>query len=105
MAIKGQKFKHYPTSMKIEAIQLHEKEGWSYRKITEHFGIQDAGRVKVWVRKFRKLGEDGLKDSRGNPHRSETEQDRKVRRLEMEVDVLKKWFEILNREGSKSSTK
>jgi transposase len=103
MATKGQKYKHYPISMKLEAIRLHEEEGWSYRKITGHFGIQDADRVKVWVRKFRKLGEVGLHDRRGNPSRSETEQDRKVRRLEMEVEVLKKWLEILNREGRKSN--
>lgn len=105
MANKGQKFKHYPVSMKLEAIQLHEKEGWTYRKITEHFGIHDEGRVKVWVRKFRKFGAEGLTDGRGNPHRLETEQDRKVRRLEMEVEVLKKWFEILNREGRRSNSK
>lgn len=47
MAIKGQKFKHYPESIKKEAIRLHVEEGWPYRKITEHFGIQDSDRVKM----------------------------------------------------------
>ena len=96
MAIKGQKFNHYPESIKKEAIRLHLEEGWSYRKITEHFGIYDPGRVKVWVKKFRQQGEESCKDGRGNPFRVETERDRKVRHLEMEVEVLKKCLEILN---------
>lgn len=101
MAIKGQKFKHYPQSIKMEAIRLHEKMGWSYRRITEHFEIHDSGRVKVWVQKYRQQGAEGLTDKRGNPHRAETEHGRKVRGLEMEVAILKKWLEILNGEGDR----
>jgi transposase len=43
MAIKGQKFKTYSDKIKKEAIRLHVKERWTYRKITEHFEIQDQG--------------------------------------------------------------
>jgi hypothetical protein len=60
LAEKGQKFKHYPLFMKMEAIRLHEELGWSYKKITGYFGIYDVGRVKIWVRKFRKQSEDGV---------------------------------------------
>lgn len=102
MAIKGQKFKHYPESLKREAIRLHLEEKWSYRKITEHLNIQDRDRVKVWMRKYRKNGTTVFEDRRGNPHRVETEQQRELRRLQMEVDVLKKWLQILNREGCKT---
>jgi transposase len=105
LATKGQHFKHYPISLKIEAVRLHEEEGWSYRKVTEQLGIHDAGRVKRWVKKYRLQGTEGLQDGRGKPHRVKTEQDRKIRRLEMEVDVLKKWLEILNRGGQGSSIK
>lgn len=54
MAIKGQKFKHYPETMKVEAMRLHIEEGWTYRQITEHFGIHDKDRMKQWMRTFRK---------------------------------------------------
>jgi transposase-like protein len=95
---KKRKYKHYPESMKLEAIRLHTEEQWSYRQITEHFGIQDKDRVKKWMRKHRENGADGLVDRRGDPFRIETEEARRVRRLEMEVEILKKWLQILNRE-------
>ncbi|MED4899550.1 transposase, partial [Brevibacillus porteri] len=53
MAVKGQKFKHYPESLKVEAVRLHVEEGWSYRKIAEHLGVQDKYRVRTWMRKYR----------------------------------------------------
>lgn len=96
--------KHYPESMKMEAIRLHTEEQWSYRRITEHFGINDKDRVKIWMRKYREKGADGLIDRRGDPFRFETEEARRVRRLEMEVEVLKKWLQILNREVHSKST-
>ncbi|RAV07648.1 helix-turn-helix domain-containing protein [Paenibacillus contaminans] len=104
MAIKGQKFKHYPESLKVEAIRLHIEDGWSYRKITEHLGIHDKDRVKRWMRRYRECGITGFKDMRGNPSRIETEQERQIRRLQFEVDVLKKWLQILNREGCRTDT-
>ena len=98
-AKKGQKFKHYPESLKLEAIRLHVDEGWSYSKITDHLELHDKNRVKVWMRKYREKGATALEDRRGDPHRVETEQERELRRLYLEVDVLKKWLQILNREG------
>lgn len=98
-AKKGQKFKHYPESLKLEAIRLHVDEGWNYRKIADHLEVQDKDRIKVWMRKYRDMGPAAFKDKRGDPHRVETEQERELRRLHLEVDVLKKWLQILNREG------
>jgi transposase-like protein len=98
-AKKGQKYKHYPTSLKAEAVRLFIREGWCYRKITEHLEVHDKDRVKVWVRKYRAKGEAAFEDRRGDPFRTETEQERELRRLHLEVDVLKKWLQILNREG------
>jgi len=98
-AKKGQKYKHYPESLKLEAVRLHVDEGWSYSKITDHLEIHDKDRVKVWMRMYRKKGSAAFVDRRGDPHRVETEQERELRRLYLEVDVLKKWLQIMNREG------
>ncbi|MEK4510834.1 transposase [Paenibacillus anaericanus] len=95
-AQKGQKFKHYPESLKVEAVRLFVEEGWCYRKITEHLEIHDKNRVRVWVKKYQVKGQAAFKDRRGDPHRTETEQERELRRLQLEVDVLKKWLHILN---------
>lgn len=88
----------------MEAVRLHVEEGWSYRRITEHLEIQDKDRVKKWMRTYRERGVAGFEDKRGNPFRVENEQDRELRRLQLEVDVLKKWLQILNREGCKTDT-
>jgi transposase len=98
MAKKGQKYQHYPESIKREAIRLKEMEKWTNRAITEHLGIHDLNRVKIWVRTFRKQGERAFEDRRGDPFREETETSRYIKRIEMENVVLKKWLEILNQE-------
>jgi transposase-like protein len=103
MAKKGQKFQHYPESVKREAIRLHLEEKWTYRKITEHLGIHDKDRVKKWMRKYREEGERVFEDRRGNPFRESTEEYRYIRRLEMENAVLKKWLAILNQEVCKKN--
>jgi transposase len=105
MAIKGQKFQHYPESVKREAIRLHLEEKWTYREITRHLGIHDADRVKKWMRKYREEGERVFEDRRGNPHRKQTEEYRYVKRLEMENMVLKKWLAILSKEVSKRNAR
>ncbi|ERM16379.1 helix-turn-helix domain-containing protein, partial [Brevibacillus laterosporus] len=65
MAVKGQKFKSYPESLKMEAIRLHIEERWTYKQIVEHLEIQDKDRLKKWMRKYRQQGEFGLLDRRG----------------------------------------
>lgn len=83
MANKGQKFQHYPQSVKRKAIRLHLEEKWTYREITEHLGIHDKDRVKKWMRKC------VFEDRRGNPFRETTEEYyRYIRRLEMENAVF-----------------
>lgn len=103
MAVKGQKFKSYPESMKIEAIRLHVAEKWTYRQITEHFGIQDKDRVKRWMRKYKQLGEFGLLDQRGRRHEY-IDQDRYVQQLRRENDMLKKCWEIWMRGVQRRNT-
>jgi transposase len=105
MAIKGQKYKHYPESLKREAVRLRTEEGWTLKAITTHLDIHDADRVKKWMRKYRREGERVFEDRRGDPFRTETEEYRHVKRLEMENEVLKKWLVILNQEVSKRSNK
>jgi len=54
--------------------------GWTYRKINEHLGIHDLGRMKRWMRKYRKQGEHGLMDQRGQ-RKEYLDQERYVQKL------------------------
>ncbi|MDF2717355.1 MAG: transposase [Paenibacillus sp.] len=97
MGIKGQTYKTYPEEMKREAVRLHMEEKWTYRQITEHFEIQDKGRVKRWMRKYRQQGEFGLLDQRGR--RTEyIDKDREYLQLKRENAMLKKCLEIWKQE-------
>jgi len=100
VAVKGQKFKHYEDTTKVEAIRLHVEEGWSYQKIADHLDINDKNRVKIWMRKYRQLGEYGLLDQRGR-REEYIDQDRYVQKLKRDNQMLKKCLEIWMREVQK----
>jgi hypothetical protein len=54
------------------------------------------------MRKYKELGDFWLMDNRGHP-KQYTDQDRYVKRLELENDVLKKWLEITKKEVYRSN--
>jgi len=101
MVKKGQKFTTYSYETKLEAIRLHLKEGWTYRRIMEKFNIPDRHRLKVWMRKYRELGEFGLMDGRGK-REEYVNQDRQIQRLKRENEMLKKCLEIWMQEMKQS---
>jgi len=73
-------------------------QGIPKAKIAEELGIQDVGRLKIWMRKYREQGDFGLMEHRGR-RKEYKDLEREVKRLRLENDVLKKWLEILAREG------
>lgn len=97
MAKKGQTFKSYSKEIRLEAVRLHLEEKWTYRRITEKYGIHDKHRVRKWVYKFREQGEYGLLDNRGR-REEYIDQDRHNQQLKRENAVLKKCLEIWKRE-------
>ena len=99
MARKGQKFKTYSFELKKKAVEMR-LQGIPKAKVAEELGIQDISRLKVWMRKYRKEGFSGLVDRRGR-RKEYKDLERRLKWLEMENEVLKKWFEILTREGKR----
>ena len=92
--------KHYPLTMKLEAVQLHREEGKSYQEITEVLKIRDPGRVEKWLREYRVKGEAAFGRGPGKkkgrpPKRENTEA--YIARLEMENDLLKKYHAELRK--------
>lgn len=106
--------KHYPLAMKLEAVRLHEEEGKSYQEITELLKIRDSGRVEKWMREYRVKGEAafgrGPRQKKGRPPKRENTE-AYIARLEMEVDLLKKFhaelrkLELARRNIGSSTTK
>lgn len=103
MAKKGQKFQSYSQEIKKKAIEL-KLSGKTYRQVTEQLGIRDKDRLKVWMRKYRQLGEYGLLDQRGRREEYRDEE-RENQKLKRENEMLKKCLEIWMREVRRSDTK
>jgi transposase-like protein len=96
MAKKGQKFLTYSFETKKKAIEMR-LQGVTVGKIAEELGIVDVGRVKTWMRRYKQMGEFGLTDTRGK-RKEYVDENRYVKRLEMENAVLKKWLAITKAE-------
>lgn len=79
----------YPLETKLEAIRLREEEGLIYREITERLDIADPGRVRTWMRIYRKEGIEGLQKRRGRPKKDLDSLEARIEYLEMENTLLK----------------
>jgi len=92
--------KDYPKWMKREALQLYLEEGWSAREIMERYSIIDRNRISVWVRQYRVEGEAMFEDKRGRSGRKPKQENTEayIARLEMELDLLKKFHTELRQD-------
>jgi len=73
-------------------------EGKLKRDIAAELGIVDKDQIKVWMCQYRKYGESALIDKRGRKQEAYTDQERYIKRLEMENAILKKWIQITKEE-------
>lgn len=85
--------KHYPLELKVEAIRLFYEEGKTRKEITQALGVRDPERVKKWLRQYRREGEAAFLKKRGRPGRPPKKENTEayIARLEMEVELLKKF--------------
>jgi transposase len=96
MAIKGQKHETYSFETKKKAIEMR-LQGMTKQAVAEELGIADVGRLKVWMRRYNQMGDFGLMDHRGK-RMEYNDENRYVKRLEVENAVLKKWLAITKAE-------
>lgn len=63
LAKKGQVFSSYSLDTKKKAVDMR-LQGMTKKEVASILGIADIGRLKVWMRKYRELGDLGLVDQR-----------------------------------------
>ena len=85
--------KDYPKWMKREALRLFLKEGVPAGEILQRFSIIDRNRISAWARQYQKEGEAMFADRRSRSGRKPKKENTAayIARLEMEVDLLKKF--------------
>jgi transposase-like protein len=88
---------HYSIETKLEAIRLYEEEGLSQPEITKRLKLRDRGRVQVWLRQYRKEGKAAFLKPKGRPRKKPEDLESEVKRLRMEVFLLKKYHAELRK--------
>lgn len=98
--------KTYSKDFKLRAVQM-KLQGHSYQKVSQDMGIPDKSILKSWLRNYKTYGEVGLEERRGKlstgrprkrPLTPEQELAKRIRRLEMENEILKKLLELQGRD-------
>ena len=88
--------KHYPVEVKLEAVRKFYEEGKTQAEIEEALGLRNAKLVERWVRQYRREGEAVFLKPKGRPRKVWDEAAR-IRQLEMEVSLLKKYHTELRK--------
>ncbi len=81
---------HYSREMKIEAVRMFYEEDMTQAEITQALGIRSEGRVKAWVRQYRREGLVAFFKPIGRPRKEIESQQAEIERLRMENALLKK---------------
>ncbi len=89
---RGQR--HYSRELKEQAVRMALEQGLTYPEITAALGIRDPGRVKVWMRAYRREGAAAFNKRQGRLRRDHSLQ-MEVERLRMENTLLKKFHSEL----------
>ncbi len=87
---------HYQVEIKQEAVRLVLEEHLTYATVAARLEIRKPGRIKAWVRMYRREGELSFHKPIGRPVKTESEE-REVERLRMENALLKKFHTELRK--------
>ncbi|GAA0414921.1 hypothetical protein GCM10008934_02230 [Virgibacillus salarius] len=97
----GKKRKTYNIDFKKKVVNLHLKDGMGYNTIAREMNI-DKNQVRRWVNHFNNEGTKGLEEKRGRaggvgqgrPRTRPENPDEKIKRLEAENEMLKKFLKM-----------
>lgn len=88
---------HYAYEVKREAVRMRQEEGIGYAQIATRLGIRRAERIEKWIQQYNQEGEDGLRKRSGGPHHKRQTEAERLKRLEMENALLKKYHTELRK--------
>ncbi|WP_243385064.1 transposase [Bacillus kexueae] len=93
--------KTYDVKFKKKAVDLYLKEGIGYVTVAKELGIHHS-MVQRWVKHYEQEGMKGLEEKRGKakgpgkgrPRTRPEDPETKIKRLEAEVEMLKKLLKM-----------
>ncbi|WP_458411755.1 transposase [Schinkia sp. CFF1] len=102
MSTKKRFHKRYSFELKLEAVQ-RVLAGESVKIVAKHLKVADPDYIYEWIKNYEIYGEVGLKPKlRNHPT---LDKDYVIKELEMENEILKKYLQILYKEGKKPNSK
>lgn len=86
----------YSLSFKLQIVDAVEKGEFTYKQAQLRYGIQGRSTVLVWLRKHGRLdwSESTQMKKREAPNKKIKELERKLKRLEMEKEILNQAIDI-----------
>jgi transposase-like protein len=81
--------KHYPLELKLQVVEDYQAGYGSQKEIAEKYQIK-VGRVKAWVKIYRREGISGFQKPIGHPRKEYLSSEEKLKRLQIENELLKK---------------
>jgi len=93
---------HYPLEFREKIVKLHIVDGFSYAQTTQKFGLHET-QIKDWCRWKRQYGipKQMTGKKKGRPKALPDSLEERVKYLEMENTLLKKFNELLMEEETK----
>ena len=94
--------KHYDKDFRMTVVDLHLNKGWSLHQLEGEFDIHDT-QILNWCKWYKLYGTPFQQTGkvRGRPKKNFNDQSEKIKRLEMEIALLKKFNELLMVEEAK----
>jgi transposase len=93
------KNKSYSFELKLDAVN-RVKSGESVKIVAKKLEIVDPEYIYVWIEKYETYGEVGLKRKKAKGLIDDKD---KIKELEMENEILKKYLQILKKEAKSQS--
>jgi transposase-like protein len=86
----------YSLAFKLSVIEEVENGNMTYKQAQQKFGIQGRSTVLIWLRKHGRLDWENkeLMKERQTPHQKLRELEKKIKRLEMEKEILNRTIDI-----------
>lgn len=86
----------YSLAFKLSVIEEVESGNMTYKAAQRKYGIQGRSTVLIWLRKHGRLNWENkeLMKERQTPHQKLRELEKKVKRLEMEKEILNRTIDI-----------
>jgi transposase len=95
------KNKSYSFELKLEAVKRIQA-GESVQIVAKQLEVSDPDYIYEWIDKYKTYGEVGLKRKKRMSLLNDKD---KIKELEMENEILKKYLQILKEEEKKQSLK